>query len=305
MTDRRRIGCAAESLRRQEPLLGTASRVRRWLIVEQPGHWGSNALLESHLDRDVARTLQSRSRRHGVRVVLIRRPGWRKAGTRRVYLAQSNPDPGRSWVEQLDVEDVRALPRVDLASLGADDPPGVGVPGPATVHLVCTNGRHDACCANLGRPVVHALEIAGTPEVWESSHIGGDRFAANIVCLPAGVYFGRVPPEQASRLLADFAGGHIDLDCYRGRSCFPPLIQAAEIFARRELAETRLDHLRVVSAVRHGDDGLTAVLVHEEQQRVAVTVGRERGPAEHLTCGDHGMSRPWRYRLVALDVTES
>ena len=53
--------------------------------------------------------------------------------------------------------------------------------------LVCTNGRHDPCCATFGRPLARVLrEGAQRDDVWECSHIGGDRFAANIVILPEG-----------------------------------------------------------------------------------------------------------------------
>ena len=62
--------------------------------------------------------------------------------------------------------------------------------------LVCTNGRHDQCCANLGRPLVRALrDSPWADRVWECSHIGGDRFAANVVVLPDSLYFGRVEPD--------------------------------------------------------------------------------------------------------------
>ena len=33
--------------------------------------------------------------------------------------------------------------------------------------------------------------------MWQSSHIGGDRFAGNVVFLPEGLYYGRVEPAEA------------------------------------------------------------------------------------------------------------
>jgi hypothetical protein len=167
---------------------------------------------------------------------------------------------------------------------------------------VCTNGRHDQCCANLGRPVIRALDAAGTPDVWESSHIGGDRFAANIVCLPSGVYFGRVPPEGAAALLAGLASGLVDLDHYRGRSCYPPLVQAAEAYARAHHGERRLDAVVLAGVVRHGDDEATATFTIDgvAEGGVPVRVRRVRLGPQHLTCTDHGTSQPWRYDLVGI-----
>jgi hypothetical protein len=295
--DPSRPGCALESRSRDEPLLATASRVRRWLLVEQPGPWGSEALLESRLDETVALTLRSHARRASVRVVLIRRPGWETSEGRRAYLVRS--DRRTRWIEQVEIGEPHDLVGIDLSCLESPEPPGVGTPGPEAVHLVCTNGRHDPCCADLGRPVVRSLRDAGIPEVWESSHIGGDRFAANVVCLPTGTYYGRVPPEGAAQMLADHARGVLHLDHYRGRSCYQPLVQAAEVFAREALDEARLDGLTLRRATGTADHRLTATFEQAGGAVVEVDVAREPGPTERLTCHG-GTSPPWAYRLEDL-----
>ena len=289
--------CAQLSAGAEEAMAGTASRVVRWVLLEQPGPWGREALLQSRLDEQTARVLQSASRRHGFRVLLIRRPGWGDVvGSRRVYLARTRRDGG--WIEQLDVEHAQELVHLDWDALNSAAGPGVGEAGPSAVHLVCTNGKHDPCCADLGRPVVRALDEAGTPEVWESSHVGGDRFAANIVSLPAGVYYGRVQPEEAAGLLDDLGRGLLDLDRYRGRSCFSGLAQAAEYFARRELGERRLRALTVVGAERRGQD-TSAVRLDHESRPLDVVVSRRRGTAVSLSCGA-APSPPWLYRLEGM-----
>ncbi len=293
-----RLGCAAESRARGESMVGTASRVRRWLLIEQWGSWGRNALLESQIDRDLAQAIDASARAHDVRVVLVRRPGGGRGGPHRVFLARS--DRVHRWIEQLSLEELSPLRDLDLAVLGSDEPPGIGEPGPANLHLVCTNGKHDPCCADFGRPVVRSLHAAGI-DAWESSHVGGDRFAANVVCLPTGVYFGRVEPQEAPRILRDHAAGIIDLETYRGRSCYPPLMQAAEIFARRELAERRLDALQFRSAVVEANEA-EVVLSHVDGREVRVRVVRERADAEPLTCEDQTASPPWRQRLVSIEI---
>ena len=65
--------------------------------------------------------------------------------------------------------------------------------------LVCTHGVHDTCCALRGRPVAAALAARWPGQVWECSHVGGDRFAPNVVVLPDGFYYGNLDPETAVR----------------------------------------------------------------------------------------------------------
>jgi hypothetical protein len=268
------------------------------MLVEQPGPWGFNALVDSKLEADIALALRTRAHAVGVRVVLIRRPGWESTDVRRVYLVRS--DRVHRWVERIDVEHSGQLLEIDLEALEGDERPGTGAPGSAFVHLVCTNGKRDRCCADLGRPVVRALLDAGVDEVWESSHVGGDRFAANVVCLPTGVYFGRVPPADAARIVTDHDAGLLDLDRYRGRSCYPPMLQAAEIFTRRELDERRLAALRILTAAPVGDDTIIVELAHVEQGQLHAWIARERGAAELLTCNSDDASTPWQYRLLEL-----
>ena len=97
--------------------------------------------------------------------------------------------------------------------LATDDPRG-GVPAARPVpradadplYLVCTHGRHDACCALRGRPVALELDRVRPGRVWETSHVGGDRFAANLLVLPTGEVYGRVLPFAASDLVATDRG---------------------------------------------------------------------------------------------------
>src|ERR687890_196141 len=49
--------CAAASLARDEPLVGTASTVRAFLLVENAGPWGVDAMRDVRLPEDVKRPL--------------------------------------------------------------------------------------------------------------------------------------------------------------------------------------------------------------------------------------------------------
>jgi hypothetical protein len=304
------VTCAAASLGRHEALVASASRVRSWLLIEQPGSWGRDALLESGLDPVLASALLARCRRAGVRPILIRRPPSLHSaapgalGHRRCYLAHSGIH--RSWSEALDLDDPASLLDLDLGLLASDRPPGLGAAEPGPLLLVCTNGRHDRCCSDLGRPLVRALVEAGSHDVWECSHIGGDRFAANLVCLPEGVYFGRVAATAGPGVVADYRRGQLSLEHYRGRSSHPSLVQAAELFVRRASGLLGLDALLPGAVEPLGEDEaevtfVTAGAPASSPPGWRARVGRRRSPCPAvLTCRSDRASCPWEYHLVDL-----
>ncbi len=278
--------CAHVARRLDEVAAATASQVRRWLLVEQPGPWGERALFESRLDLDVAAELAQRAKAARTRVVLIRQgvgSGGSSAGPgpppRRWYAARS--DVGAAGIVAGSFHDDRELLDVDLSTvLGAvrsDHPP---------VFLVCTNGRHDPCCAEFGRPVYRRLAEALPDEaVFECTHIGGDRFAANVVCLPEGIYYGRVPEAGATGLVSRYHRRQLDLDLYRGRSCHSWPEQAAEAAVRRHLDVVGIDDVTVVGSKAMADRRWQVHLAVSGHGGWAVEVGRSFDPEPRtLTC---------------------
>src|SRR4051794_41911039 len=75
--------CSVRALARGDSPVATASPAQRWLLIEQPGPWGRDALSESRFDRSVAPELARRARAEGGRLLLVPRPRGRPA------------DPGR------------------------------------------------------------------------------------------------------------------------------------------------------------------------------------------------------------------
>jgi hypothetical protein len=273
--------CAAASLARDEPRAGSASTVRSFLLVENAGPWGADALLDSRLPDEVKTGLQEASARTGVRVLLIRRHRKVAAGPGvRVFAARVDPDA--AWLETTTVASPEVLLDLDLDALGAGRSPGL-TPADGPVICVCTHGRHDACCAERGRPTAAALTHSHPEETWEVSHIGGDRFAANVLVLPEGLYYGNVSAAVAPALASTHLLGHVDLDLLRGRCCFPFAVQVAEVAVRRETRETRGDALRLVSSHRSGEDTTVVFDVAGTPYDVVV-----RGSSSHerhqLTC---------------------
>ncbi len=289
--------CAAASLERDEPAIGTASTVRSFLLVENAGPWGVEALVDARLPQHVKEGLLRQAAAARVRVLLVRRHAGATSGPGlRVFAARA--DPLSPWLESGTVHGPEDLLGLDLAALGRGQSPGL-TPDPGPVFCVCTHGRHDVCCAERGRPTASALSAAHPERTWEVSHIGGDRFAANVLVLPDGLYYGRVPASAAVALADRHLSGHLDLDLLRGRSGFGFAVQVAELAVRRQLDETRTGAVRLVGTARRGDD--TRVRLDVAGSQYDVLVGQRDGDEEHLlTCRAPASSPVPSYDVVGV-----
>lgn len=274
--------CAAESLLRDEPVGGTATHVRTWLLLEHVGPWGEEALLDARLPDGLGPALQQRAREHRAKVLLIRRFSSKPDGAGlRVFAAHT--DPAGPRVESGTLADPREVLDVDLGALRGGGSSGLA-PHDGSLFCVCTNGRHDACCAERGRPVARALDAAHPEETWEVSHIGGDRFAANMVVLPHGLYYGRLDPQSAIATAGAHLAGELDLERLRGCSAYPMAVQAAEIHLRRELGVTRIDDVTFAGRSVDGDDTTARFTVAGGTWEVVVRTTRDPATAARLTC---------------------
>ncbi len=273
--------CAPASQSRGDDLAGTASTVRSFLLVEHDGPWGADALRDARLPDGLGAHLAAEGRRHRVRVLLVRRHGRRDTSGTRVFAARAAG--ADSWLESATLDAIEDVRDVDLAALGAGRSPGLE-PHADPVLAVCTHGRHDACCAERGRPLAAALAASRHADaVWECSHIGGDRFAGNVLVLPRGLYHGHLDPASVLAVADALAEGRLELDHLRGRSDLAMPVQAADIEVRRRLGLTGLDDVRPTSVRADGD--LTSVTLAAAGREVTVQVRRVLGPVQQLTCG--------------------
>jgi hypothetical protein len=289
--------CAEVSLAAGEPLGATASHVETWILVEYAGYWPHDPLdatvfagaLREHLSAQLGRLPRSK-------LVLVRRPG-RARGERVRLFYGTTPERGRH-LRTLQLERHPDLLELDLAAVLLDEVPDPGEPLDHPLLLVCTHGKRDRCCARYGQALCAALH-RGSPAgwVWQASHVGGDRFAGNLVCLPEGLYFGRVGRRDVVTVLAAYLEGRIELERYRGCSCYPFAVQAAELEVRRRAELTGFFDLRVLARTRVGDGRWRIDLLAEVAgDRYEVEVGVELGDEEYLTC--HAVERRRARRFV-------
>ncbi len=278
----RRPFCSDVSLANGEPLGATASRIDHWLIVEYRGLWGPDALRASGLSDQVKQNLREQVRaRPRSRLLFVRRPNRRGCAELRGYAATSRE--GEESLRCTSLSSYEDLRELDLAQAGE--------PLERPLFLVCTHGKHDPCCARRGRPLFEALaEQVEEEAVWQTTHIGGDRFAGNLLCLSRGVYYGRVERKDAGRVLYAHLDDKIDLEHYRGRSCHSFAAQAAERDIRERTGLLGLDDLRLVS-----EQGSRIAFADRDGRVHEREVSLELGPEDYLTCTASEVHRPRRY----------
>jgi len=289
--------CRELCLRGGEPLVGSAAPTPFWIALSWPKpRWHpdkallSDGLPESlrQLEKEVARTGQKlgfRLFQRGTttsteRVELVLWRAGAAFGAREVALEQS-------------AEIIRAF-------VAGERPEGTEPLGREL--FVCTDGKHDACCASHGYALYTALrdELArrgAAVRVAECSHLGGHRFAATCAALPAGELYGRLEPADVPALIDAVVRGEVLLPRFRGRLGRSELAQIAESMVRErtrhggaiEVLDTRQEDTRAWVSVRL-DDG-RSFATHCEQRSY-------HGPG---SCGEApGVEKRW----VALDLHE-
>lgn len=237
----KRVGaCTILSQNADEPLAGTAYTRDRWLLIEHPGPWPSGAV-ENVLEEKILDAIEARD--PGIRVTFVRRPGVRTVERPQViYIRNGATTATEPHMRRMQIDSY-----VDLLSLNFPNPT-VGELHTTPLFVVCTHGKREICCAEFGRPVVRALDQAGH-DVWEITHIGGDRFAAAMIAFPHGYFFGRLNPTTALDAVQAYEDRRLAVTNLRGLSGWPNSAQAAEVEVRTRTGLTGIDEVRIVDVV--------------------------------------------------------
>jgi hypothetical protein len=277
--------CSDLSRAAGEALAATATRAERWLLVEVPGAWPRDVSAERVLPEPaheaVAAWLDRTARS---RLQFVRRPG-RSAESPRAFVVRAEEDA-------VETRRIALSSHADLAEADLEEE---GDPVEGSLLLVCGHGSRDTCCALHGTAVFAALAPRlAEEELWISSHQGGHRFAANVLVLPAALQFGRVEPDEAPFLAARALAGRIELDRYRGRTCYEPAVQAAERAVREAADLDGIGDLRLV-----GVEGAIVRFQAWDGTEHAAVVEAAEGPTVPASCGaDPEPQTVWRARIV-------
>ena len=289
--------CTLESLERGDVLLGTATETSCYLLVECDEAWPSevaNLLSASGLPDGLARALKDFIAwcPEPVQPILVkqRSPG----GPRRIYVIRSSLATGR----RLFLDE-----NVDGACLALQaaysDPAPMG-----DIALVCTHGKRDKCCAKFGEPVYEQLRagLGDSFEVFQCSHVGGDRFAANVLWLPYGICLGHAHAGLPATI-EKLRSRSIPLTKLRGSASLPSAAQFLEGLWRSELGLERPGGIELVAYSETDIDGklFCSVVLKDrfDDRRVEGYVSIHRSTSMVLaSCNKSGSAFPRVFELI-------
>jgi len=168
------------------------------------------------------------------------------------------------------------------------------------IFIVCTNGEHDTCCGKFGMPVY--LDIAESKygsRTWETTHIGGHRFASTFVCLPHGLVYGRLRDGKvAEDLMKQYEDGKVHLSGYRGRSCHTNETQAAEYYLRKETGITEISEFLLKNSRKNDEKSLVKFLSQSDHIMHKVKIRQDTSALKIIkSCGDKSSFIP-QFRLL-------
>ena len=271
-----------------EPMIGTVDHRGRWLLVEDRSAWGTEAVNDVLGDR-FAREAKAR----GVRPLLIRRrEGDPEAdAVRRVILVDT-------VAREMAVRTIGDLSEVASYVLADAPVAEFGAMMTDPIFLVCVNGKRDACFALRGRALVTALAQDHAERTWECTHLGGHRFAGNLVCLPDGIVYGRVPSADGPRLADLYVEGRLDPSLLRGRSAWPAPAQVAEQELRLRLNLDGIGDVSLATVEADEDRATVALLTAYGSTHGFELVAERLAPPRPTSCRADEVEEPLHWRVV-------
>lgn len=278
------------------PLYGTASTFRVALLLEYAGAWNNKAVLNNNLPASIKHWIKTQQES-----VEDLRPIWIKRTTsgasKTLYVAATEAEEPQLY--EINFERYEELLSLDVADIlrSVSDLQPVD----EKVVVVCTNGKHDLCCAKFGLPIFHALEAESGLTVWQSTHLGGHRYAATAFALPSGVSYGYLTSENVRLVAEAIRSEQIYLPCYRGRAGYPGVVNAADYFLRARIDQNALAALKLSSAVRN-NNGWCVQFQNGSEQHYTVEVSESDTEPVISSCGDKPPKPQKHYQLLRFEI---
>ncbi|MEM7098207.1 MAG: sucrase ferredoxin [Pseudomonadota bacterium] len=294
--------CSVEASQENAALVGTAVEVQYWLLVEYNRAWKPKALLDNDLGDLINTHLDELPREFAalsglkLRVQFVKQASSRIRKYPKILIARGIDHPSLFERQLVQPDDLLHLSCEQIL-----DPVTAGfTPLQDSIVLVCTNGQRDVCCARFGLPVYASLDADLGDRAWQTTHVGGHRYAPNILHLPSGLLHGFVSAEEAPEVVRALDQGKLTLDRLRGRSALPPASQAAEVFVNRDREQRANTYLTWLDQVELDQHTHKVRFLDPHQQMV--TVELRTSLSEPVLASCEGKAKPVKeFELIAIE----
>ena len=213
------MACAEVSVAINEPMLGTAPQVGLWILLEVRDVWEAKNLKTNSLPA-VAKdwlddvTVQAEAEGLLPRAQFIRHR--RRPSEPLTVMICRNGELRRQEIS--DYNELSTIAPLDDSMPRCEE----------TLYFVCTHARRDLCCSREGLPTWQRLDKLSNGRAWQTTHLGGHRFAPNVLTLPTARSFGRVRVDEVDAFYSEIESGAVPERFLRGNSALPPDAQACE-----------------------------------------------------------------------------
>jgi hypothetical protein len=236
MEDNSKFFCSEKSNEIREQIQGTAPSFQYIFLLEYESYWDSKPLLNNTINKDVLKYMFSAIKLLGnAKMLFIKSDKSTKKGGLKLFLINTSFKEGNYKV--IEFNNYNDILLIDLINIITDNDE---MTDKEILYLVCTNGKKDKCCAKYGFPIYQNLKKnISNEQIWQCTHIGGDRFAPNIITFPNGAHYGHLKVDEIEKFLSTTLDGNIYLEKYRGKSKYNKYEQAAEYFLMKELQNNK------------------------------------------------------------------
>ncbi|MGE6221072.1 sucrase ferredoxin [Nubsella zeaxanthinifaciens] len=287
--------CSLKSAENQEDLIGTGLVYKNFLFIECDEPWEENALASSSIPSKIKTKLIEFNSKAENRLLLIKKGNSNLKADKSLTLISAKLTGTFFHVKEMHINSYQDLIKLDLYDLPIDSK--------IIKHyiFICTNGKKDKCCSKFGYSSFKNFESNNCEDkvdIWQCSHLGGDRFAATCLVLPQGAYYGRIQDCNPKSFIDNLLDEKLILENLRGRSIYDGYIQAAEYFIRKKNNITKLDALTFSGATNLTE---TSMLVRFNNGTVLEEIAIEKYKVDYkmaMTCNAQEMQSPYKYRVL-------
>lgn len=286
--------CSAASRYFKEQLSGTAANSGVFILLEHCNPFPEK-VMEAHFDKEWLREIQRLAQSYKGKVLLVRN---KTTNFKDCKISFVDCSTCRYFTIETPIENT---PSVKLADY---------ITAPETAwqtdpfFLICTNGKKDKCCSKFGFPVYKFFESFNSDvNVWECSHVGGDRFAANVVAMPFGIYYGHVAVEDVGHIMVRTLLRKIYKNKFRGLSRRSFYEQAIECHLRDHLQNYDIDFEIHTHLLHHEGDTYKVDVTTSNNGHYIMELLKEKVSYPHrLTCKSKKQEDLSKFKLTRLEA---